>query len=58
MLNMNKTIKDLAKSLNDIDAAIKDQNNKIENIAMETKIQNLENKEIFERIERDSQINI
>ena len=58
MKTMNKTIKDLVKRVHDIDAVIKDQNNKIENIAMETKIQNLQNKETFERIEKDSKVSI
>ena len=56
MRTMNKTIKDLVKRMHDIDAVIKDQNNKIENIAMETKIQNLQNEEKFEKIEEDSKV--
>ena len=42
----------------EIEAAIKLQDTTIENIAMETAIQNLENKGTFEKIEKDSKLHI
>ena len=55
---MNETLKNIIENMGEIDAAIKSQDTNIENIAMKIAIQNQVNNETFEKIEKDSKLNI
>ena len=57
MDKLNKTITDLQETMNGIEGAIKNQNEYMQNMSIEVSLQNQENKETFENIEKDSLLN-
>ena len=57
MDKLNKTITDLHLKMKELDLNIDQQDKKIENITIEASIQNKENQETFDRIEKDSKLN-